>query len=311
MLVHCPKCEAPLETGARFCMQCGARVDLDPDWDATVGERLDVALGPGFSVLGELGRGGFAVVYSVRDTKKNQYLAVKVMRPSLLAQGRMRKRFHRETELVARLRHENILPILFTRESMGLVFYAMPRVHGHALLELIKRDGALPVPQAVALFGQMAKGLAYAHREGIVHRDIKPANILIEKNGHVSIVDFGIAKALTATGERISITGEIVGSPEYMSPERARADPGVDHRADIYSLGVLAFEMLTGQKPFEAETVHDLLIKQVEEPAPRVRTLRPEVSVIIDAAVNQCLEKVPAKRWHSAEAAARALGASL
>jgi eukaryotic-like serine/threonine-protein kinase len=311
MLVHCPACEAQLETGARFCMQCGARVDLDPDWDATVGERLDLALGPGFSVLAELGRGGFAVVYSVRDARKNQYLAVKVMRPSLLAQARMRERFRRETELVARLRHVNILPILFTGESTGLVYYAMPRVRGHPLSELIERDGALPVSQAVAIIGDLAKGLTYAHGQGIVHRDVKPANILIEEDGHLSIVDFGIAKALTAKGQSISITGEIVGSAEYMSPERAQGDPEVDHRADIYSLGIVAFEMLTGQKPFAAETVHDMLIKQVEEPAPRVRSLRPEVSPIIDAAVNQCLAKAPAKRWQSAEAAARALGASI
>lgn len=310
MLVHCPACQTPLETGARFCMQCGVRVDLDPDWDATVSERLDLALGPGFSVLGELGRGGFAVVYSVRDAKNKQYLAVKVMRPSLLARARMRERFRRETDLVARLRHENILPILFTGESTGLVYYAMPRIRGHTLSWLIKRDGALPIPQSVAIIGTLAKALAYAHGQDIVHRDVKPANILIEENWHLSIVDFGIAKALTAKGKGISITGEIVGSAEYMSPERVQGD-AVDHRADIYSLGIVAFEMLTGQKPFVAETVHDLLVKQVEEPAPRVRSLRPEVSPIIDAAVNQCLAKAPAKRWQSAEAAARALGASL
>ncbi len=311
MLVNCPSCDVYLEIGARFCVQCGTRLDLDPDWDATAGERLSLALGPDYSVLGELGRGGFAVVYSVRNVVRHEYLAVKVMRPSLLSKERMRERFRRETEVVATLRHANILPILFSAHAGELVYYAMPRVRGRALSEIIKRDGPLAVRTAVGIFGKIAKGLAYAHQHDIIHRDIKPANILIEEDGHVWIVDFGIAKALAVKGETISLTGEIVGSVEYMSPERAVGDPNVDHRADIYSLGVVGYEMLTGEKPFTAEAAHDVLVMQVEDPPPSVRDRRPEVSNVIDAALNQCLAKKPSKRWHSAEAAARALGASV
>jgi serine/threonine protein kinase len=187
----------------------------------------------------------------------------------------------------------------------------MPRVKGETLSQVVERQGALPVSDVVRLFGGVARGLSHAHARGIVHRDVKSANVLLDEGQMPRLLDFGIAKGLSIKGESISVTGEIVGSPEYMSPERARGEDTVDHRCDIYSLGILAFEMLTGRLPFTGTTVHEILMSQVEERPPDPRTHRPDAPPNLVMAVLQCLEKSPDRRWATAEAAARAAGASL
>ncbi len=305
----CTQCDVPLPADAQFCFRCGRRADAAFDWDATTGERLAAALGSDYSLVGELGRGGFAVVYSVRDLRRNRYLAVKVMRPSLLAAGPLKQRFRREAELASQLDHPNILPVLFTGKGSGLVYYAMPRVRGHSLRERLDREGRLPVKEALRVFGELAKGLEYAHRHGVVHRDVKPANVMLDRRGRVSILDFGVAKAIAVRGGTISITGEVVGTAEYMSPEQAQGITDVDHRCDIYSLGILAWEMLTGEVPFVGDTVHDTLAMHVKQPIPDVRGKRPDTPPPFAAALRRCMAKEPGQRWPDARAAARAAGA--
>lgn len=307
----CTQCDVELPPDAQFCFRCGRRADAAFEWDATTGERLAAALGPDYSLIGELGRGGFAVVYSVRDRRRNRYLAVKVMRPSLLSAPGLKERFRRETELVSRLDHPNILPVLFTGKASGLVYYAMPRVQGHSLREQLDRQGKLPVKEALRVFGELARGLEYAHRNGVVHRDVKPGNIMLDRKGRVAILDFGVAKAIAVRGGTISITGEVVGTAEYMSPEQAQGITDVDHRCDVYSLGVLGWEMLAGEVPFLGDTVHDTLAMHVKQPIPDVRGKRPDTPPGFASAVRRCMAKEPDRRWPDAVAAARAAGASI
>ncbi|MGD2136342.1 MAG: serine/threonine-protein kinase [Gemmatimonadales bacterium] len=306
----CHSCGATLDTGARFCSHCGRRADDEVQWDATIGERLQRALGSGYSLIGELGRGGFAVVYSVRDVARGRYLAVKVMRPSLLTSSHLRERFRRETELASRLDHPNILPVVFTGKGQGLVYYAMPRVRGDTLRERIDREGPLAMEEAHRVFEQVARGLAHAHERSVAHRDVKPANILLDRQGTVGLVDFGIAKALAVKGGTISITGEVVGTPEYMSPEQAEGKGNVDSRCDIYGLGVVGYEMLVGDVPYRGETVHDTLALHLNAPVPDVRARRAEVPPAFAAAIARCLAKKPRERWETADEAAAAAGRS-
>jgi serine/threonine-protein kinase len=307
----CSQCDVELQPDAQFCFRCGRRADAAFEWDVTTGERLAAALGSDYSLIGELGRGGFAVVYSVRDRARNRYLAVKVMRPSLLTAKSLKERFRREAELVSRLDHPNILPLLFTGKGSGLDYYAMPRVQGHSLREQLDREGKLPVKEALRVFGELARGLEYAHRNGVVHRDVKPANIMLDRKGRVSILDFGVAKALTVRGGTISITGEVVGTAEYMSPEQAQGVTDVDHRCDIYSLGVLGWEMLTGEVPFLGDTVHDTLRMHVKHPIPDVRGKRPDTPPAFASTLRRCMAKEPDERWPDAGSAARAAGAKI
>ena len=305
----CAYCGTPVQPGGAFCIRCGERIERQTagtDWRATVPERLAQALGSQFSIIGELGRGGFAVVYSVRDSRRAQYLAVKVMRPDLMPSASMMERFRREAQFVSQLDHPNILPVLFTGKEAGLVYYAMPRVRGPSLRARLDSDSRLPVEEARRIFQQIAAGLAHAHSREVIHRDIKPANIMLESGKVVRIVDFGIAKALSASASAITATGEIIGSAEYMSPEQAAGSRGLDPRCDIYSLGIVAYEMLIGEPPFRGASFHDVMVKHFSDPPPDPRALRPEVPSALAEAILRCLAKEPDDRWPKADRAAEA-----
>ncbi len=303
---NCPSCGATFAPNARFCDQCGAKLAPQASWDAPVPERLARALGPDHSIVGELGRGGFAVVYSVRDLRLNRYLAVKVMRPDLVASPQALERFRREARIAAGLDHPNILPVSFAGEAAGLVYYAMPRVRGQTLRERLRQDGPLPVEEVRRVFVEVARGLHYAHQQGVVHRDVKPANIMLEHSGKVLVLDFGIAKALSADGGSLSISGVVIGSAEYMSPEQASGSKDIDRRADIYSLGVVAYEMLAGQTPFGGD-MHQLAAKpRAGQAPPDVRGRRSDAPPALARAITRCLAKDRDARWASAEEAVQA-----
>ncbi|MFQ6044786.1 MAG: serine/threonine-protein kinase [Gemmatimonadales bacterium] len=293
-------------------MRCGARLgsgEKGADWQATVPERLARALGSQFSVIGELGRGGFAVVYSVRDSKRGQYLAIKVMRPDLMPSGSMMERFRREAQFISQLDHPNILPVIFTGKEAGLVYYAMPRVRGPSLRGRLDAEGRLGVEEARRVFCEIAAGLGHAHEREVIHRDVKPANIMLENGKTVRIVDFGIAKAISSGTGGLTATGEIIGSAEYMSPEQAGGKRDIDHRSDIYALGIVGYETLIGEPPFRGTSFHDVMVKHFSDPAPDPRELRPEVPHSLARAVLRCLAKEPGDRWATAtEAAQAALG---
>lgn len=302
----CPGCGASFGPDARFCAQCGTKLTPEARWDAPVPERLARALGLDYNVVGELGRGGFAVVYSVRDLRLSRYLAVKVMRPDLVASPQALERFRREARIAAGLDHPNILPVSFAGEAAGLVYYAMPRVRGQTLRERLRQDGSLPVDEALRIFTEVGHGLHYAHQQGVVHRDVKPANIMLEHTGKVLVLDFGIAKALSADGGSLSISGAVIGSAEYMSPEQANGSRDIDRRTDIYGLGVVGYEMLAGQTPFGGGDMVAVVKKQASQRPPDVRGRRADAPPAFAQAITRCLARDRDARWSSAEEAVRA-----
>jgi eukaryotic-like serine/threonine-protein kinase len=305
----CLECSTALPADAKFCHRCGAPQSSDPRSDT---ERLRDALGPDYAVTGELGRGGFAVVYLVEDLKARRHLALKVLRRELLLSHVLVARFRREIELASRLSHPNILPVTFAGEAQGLAYYAMPRVKGKTLKEVLRSRGQLPVPEAVRLLRDVASALAHAHERGVAHRDIKPSNIMLDPNGRPLILDFGLARALAATeGSTLTVSGEIIGSPQYLAPEQAAGDGNLDHRCDVYNWGLVAYELLAGKPAFDGESVQEVLYKQVvEEPTP-LRELRPDAPPGIVAVVERALRKDREDRWQRMEDAVAALDAEL
>ena len=262
--------------------------------------RLQTAFTGRYNIVRELGAGGMATVYLADDVKHGRSVAVKVLRPELAA-ALGPDRFPREIRILARLQHPHILPLHDSGEVDGFLFYTMPFVDGESLRERIDREGALPVQDTVRIMREVADALSSAHAAGVLHRDIKPANVMLSGR-HALVMDFGVAKAVRdAGGETLTTVGVAVGTPTYMSPEQATGAENLDQRSDIYALGVMAYEMLTGRPPFTAKTAAGVLSAHVlEKPVP-IRTHRPSVPPRLEELVMRCLEKEPADRWQSAE----------
>ena len=257
-------------------------------------------------VLGrELGRGGMAIVYLAHDLKHDRSVALKVLHADLAA-SLGPDRFLREIRITARLDHPHILPVLDSGEVAGQLWYTMPYVDGESLRHRLRREGQLPIDEAIRLAREAADALDYAHRHGVVHRDIKPENILLS-DGHARVADFGVARALEAAGGgQLTQTGMAVGTPVYMSPEQATAGH-VDARTDQYSLACVLYELLTGEAPYTGATPQAVIAKRMLEPVPRVRTLRDSVPAAIEVVLMRALAKIPADRFPSTGEFARAL----
>jgi len=274
-------------------------------------KRLSQALGTSFTLEGEIGRGGMGVVYHARDERLKRKVAVKVLPPELAFREEIRIRFLREAETAARLSHPHIVPIHSVGEGPeGLVYFVMAYVDGESLGARLKRRGRIPPEEARRILMETADALGAGHALGIVHRDVKPDNILLEgSRGRTVLTDFGIAKALTSsTGPgTLTATGVAIGTPHYMSPEQAAGDREIDGRSDIYSLGVVGFQMLTGELPFSAPTVPGLLLKQITEQAPYLKDKAPTCPDDLASCVMRSLEKEPEARWPTADALRRAL----
>ena len=262
-------------------------------------DRLGVALADRYRIERELGAGGMATVYLAHDVKHDRKVAVKVLHPELGA-ALGGERFLSEIKTTARLQHPHILPLLDSGEADGLLYYVMPYVSGEALRARLERERQLPIDDALRIAREVADALGAAHALGIVHRDIKPENILLQ-GGHALVADFGIALAVhQASGARMTQTGLSLGTPQYMSPEQAMGERTIDARADIYALGAVTYEMLTGEPPFTGNTVQAIVSRVLtEEPRP-LTTQRKSVPDSVDAAVLRALEKLPADRFASA-----------
>jgi serine/threonine-protein kinase len=251
----------------------------------------------------ELGRGGMASVYLARDEKHGRDVAIKVIKSDLSA-SLGHERFLREIEIAARLRHPNIVPLYDSGETNGSLFFVMPYEDGQSLRERIRRSGPLPIVDTLSVLRDVARALCYAHEHGVVHRDIKPDNVLLS-GGAAVVTDFGIAKAvsvaLTGAGEgTLTQAGTVIGTPAYMAPEQATGDTSVDHRADIYSFGCLAYELFAGHPPFQEKATH-LLIAAHLATAPRpIAEVRADVPQPVADLITRCLAKAPAERPHSA-----------
>jgi serine/threonine protein kinase/Tfp pilus assembly protein PilF len=269
-------------------------------------EQLGVALAGRYTVERELGRGGMATVYLADDLRHHRKVAIKVLRPEL---GSVLgpERFGREIRMAAGLTHPHILPLHDSGEAGGLLFYVMPYVRGESLRQRLSREKQLPTDEAVAILRQVAAALDHAHARGLVHRDIKPENILLHE-GVAMVTDFGIALAAEgAPGDRLTGTGLMVGTPEYMSPEQAAGERTLDPRSDVYGLGCVLYEMLAGEPPYTGPTAQAVIAKRFTDPVPRVRRLRPMVPVAVEQAIMRALARVPADRFASAGAFAEAL----
>jgi serine/threonine-protein kinase len=279
--------------------------------DRSLAGRLTAALGDAYSVEGEIGRGGMGVVYNARDERLKRRVAVKVLPPELAFREEIRLRFLREAETAARLSHPHIVPIHTVGEGPdGLVYFVMAFIDGESLAQRIKRRGRLPHEEVRRIIIETADALGAAHALGIIHRDVKPDNILLEgSRGRVVVTDFGIAKALSSTtgGGTLTATGVAIGTPHFMSPEQAAGDREIDGRSDLYSLGVVGYQALTGELPFTAPTVPGILMKQITEVAPPIESKRPDCPQDLEACVMRCLEKEPEHRWPTADALRRAL----
>jgi serine/threonine-protein kinase len=270
--------------------------------------RLADALGSAYTIEGEIGRGGMGVVYRARDERLKRLVAIKVLPPDLAFRSDIRQRFLREAETAARLSHPNIVPIHAVGDKDDLVYFVMGLVDGESLGLRLKRRGRLSIEEARRVMKEAADALSAAHAQGVIHRDVKPDNILLEgTRGRVMVTDFGIAKALTSDGGTLTEAGVAIGTPAFMSPEQAAGDREIDGRSDLYSLGVVAYQMLTGELPFQAASVPALLMKQISETPTAVDRKRPETPLELSQTVMRCLEKDPEDRWPTADALRRAL----
>ncbi|HET9012918.1 MAG TPA: protein kinase [Gemmatimonadaceae bacterium] len=271
-------------------------------------DQLQGTLGAAYTLERELGGGGMSRVFVATEKALGRSVVVKVLPPDL-AGGVNIDRFRREVRFAARLQHPHIVPLLTAGEMDGVPYYTMPFVEGQSLRARLSGAGALPLTEALGILRDVAKALAYAHAQGVVHRDIKPDNVLLS-GGVAVVMDFGIAKALSsstsATGRTsITMTGTSIGTPAYMAPEQAAADPATDHRADIYSFGCMAYELLTGQPPFFDVAPHKRLVAQISETPAPIAGFRPDVPAALEELVMRCLEKDPANRpQHAGEVTA-------
>ena len=263
-------------------------------------DRLVAAVGEHYLIEEELGRGGMAAVFRALDARLNRRVAIKLLPPELAFNASVKSRFLREAQMAAQLTHPNIVPIFTVDERDGLVYFVMALVDGESLGARLTRSGAMPIEHVRAIVGDVADALDYAHRQGVVHRDIKPDNILLDRaSGRPMVTDFGIARA-AAEESRLTVTGMAVGTPAYMSPEQAMGERELDGRSDIYSLGIVAYQMLAGETPFKATNTPSMLMKHVSEPPPPLRTRRRDIPATLASAVERALAKKPEDRFRSA-----------
>ena len=298
----CAACQAPLADSARFCALCGSPAPAStttPPSDP-IRDVLKVALGRQYEIQRLLGKGGMGAVYLATEAALEREVAIKVLPPDRGATQDSRDRFRREARTAAKLSHPHIVPLYTFGDVDGTLYFVMGYVKGESLAARLKREGRLPVEDARRILIEIADALDYAHKLGVIHRDIKPDNVLLEEGtGRALLTDFGVAKALGA-GQTMTEVGSVLGTPQYMSPEQAQGKADIDHRSDLYSLGVMGYAMFSGRLPFEGPTPGDVMRQHITKEAPSLKTLAPEIPVEIASALTRCLAKDPNQRWPDA-----------
>ena len=275
--------------------------------DAVLLQRCNAAVAGLYEIEAEIGRGGMAVVYRALDTRLRRKVALKVLPPELAFRPEVRTRFLREAEMAARLSHPHIVPIYSVNEAQGLVYFAMGLVEGESLAARLAREPRPPLEFVRRILREVAEALHYAHEQGVVHRDVKPDNILLEgARGRSLVTDFGIARAAEGD-QRLTVTGIAVGTPAYMSPEQAMGEREVDGRADIYALGIVAYQMLAGELPFQASNTPAMLMKHLSERPRPLSQVRPDLPSNLVLAIDRALAKGRNERFANAQAFADAL----
>ena len=281
---------------------------VSPQSDTELRSLVERALSAHYELDSEIGRGGMGVVYRAKDRRLKRTVAIKVLPPELAFRSEIKTRFLREAEMAAQLNHPNIVDIYAVDESGGIVFFVMAYVTGDNVAKLLHEHGALSIDQARRILRDVADALAYAHERGVIHRDIKPDNILIDADsGRPMVTDFGIARAVSEGETRLTATGIAIGTPTYMSPEQAAGERAIDGRSDLYSLGILGYQMLSGEPPFVANSTPAILVKHVSERPVPIEQRRSDVPPDLARVIMQLLEKDPANRFPSANSVVVAL----
>lgn len=306
-MIYCPKCGVENPEDSLYCQNCKfplalvSRYVASPDSidSSTITFNKGYSLGKRYQIIEEIGRGGMGIVYKAKDLMLNDYVALKLLLPQLTTDAEIMDRFKREVLAARKISHPNVVKVYDIGEKDDITFISMEYLVGIDLKKKLKGSGALGVEEAVNIITQMCSGLEAAHEMGVIHRDIKPQNILITKNNQIKLMDFGIARAGDLTG--MTTAGTLVGTPEYMSPEQADPKKAVDSRTDIYSLGIVMYEMFCGRVPFRADTPIETVIKHLmEEPEP-LRFANPKISPAIDYIVMKTVQKDPDKRYQRAK----------
>ncbi|MCZ6916768.1 MAG: protein kinase [Gemmatimonadetes bacterium] len=304
----CHECGKTAPPTAFYCPECEAALKPERgDRIAVIADRVGRALGEHYRVEELVGKGGAAVVFRVCDKRLNRDLAAKVLNPDLLASVELSARFRFEAQTAARLNHTNIVPIYFVGGEERLPLYVMPLVEGESLRDRLKREGQLPIDVALGIAKDIASALDFAHGAGVVHRDVKPDNILLEfSTGRSLLMDFGIAKAFQDADAEITGSGAVVGTPHYLAPEQAAGEKDIDGRADVYSLGVVVYEMLAGRPPYTGGTPQAIFAQHITADYPSIEAMRPELPRALEDVLRQALAKAPEDRFSRAGELVRA-----
>jgi serine/threonine protein kinase len=303
MTIECPKCKSENPDETAFCGKCGTQFELEVALTKTLETPVEelttgAMFGGRYQIIEELGRGGMGKVYRALDKELNEEVALKLIKSEIATHLNTIERFKSEIRLARRILHKNVGRMYELMEDKGIRFITMEYISGEDLKSLIRRVKQLTLGTVISITRQICKGLAEAHRLGIVHRDLKPSNIMIDKEGNVRIMDFGIARSVGSEG--ITETGMAIGTPEYMSPEQVEG-LGIDQRSDIYSLGVIVYEMVTGEVPFKGNTPFSVALKHKSEFPREPRVLNEHVSEDFNHVILKCMEKDKTLRYQSAE----------